>query len=265
MLDSNMYIDKYFDFVDYKGFGDVSVGKMKLQKGTPVLAFQNLDYQYADGTNKVLENVNFKIDAGDKVAFIGGDGSGKSTLVKMLCGLYEVTAGDYVVGKYSVRELERGDLKDRISLVTQDFNKYSLSIKENITIGEKDEIKHTLYEKVKRVCGIDEFIEHEGITEDQRLGKAFDKGREISPGYWQRIAIARALYRNKQIFILDEPFTYVDQEARRKMLKSIVSFVGPDRTLICIFQGTENIDLFDRVYTLKHGKVQQIISSKAAK
>lgn len=101
-------------------------------------------------------------------------------------------------------------------------------------------------------------MKKESINEDQRLGKAFDKGVELSPGYWQRIAIARCLYHNRQIFILDEPFLYIDQEARRKLLKQIMSFVGRDRTLICISQDKDNTDLFDKVFALKKGKVQQI-------
>lgn len=258
MLDSNFYIDKFFEFSDYSGFGDVSVGTEKLHSGTPTLTFQKLDFQYKGTSKKVLEDVNLKVNPGEKIAILGGDGSGKSTLVKVLCGLFEITAGDYVIGKYSVRELLRGELKSKLSLVNQDFNKYYLSIKENITIGDRTRINVARYERVKEICGITEFMEKEGIGENQRLGKTFDKGIEISPGYWQRIAIARALYRNRQILILDEPFLYIDQEARGKILKKIISFLGPDRSLICIFQEKENLELFDKVYSLKHGKVSQI-------
>jgi ATP-binding cassette subfamily B protein len=252
------YAKKYFEYVEYKGFGDREHGTRRLKKGTPSLEFQNLDFQYPDDTKKVLENINLKIEPGEKVAIVGSDGSGKSSLIRIFCGLYKIAAGDYVVGGYSIRELDRGQLKKKISAVFQDYVNYNFSVKRNITLaGEKDKIDEKLYKKVLKISGVSKFLKDERISDKQVLGKYFARGREVSPGHWQRLAIARMLYRNRSIFIMDEAFLYIDGVSRKQLMKDIMSFVGPDRTLIYITQDRNNIKKFSRTFTLANGQISE--------
>lgn len=257
LLDNYLsYASKYFEFVNHIGFGDERHGFEKLPQKTPDIEFMKLDFAYPDQPEKkVLENISLKIKAGEKVAFFGGDGSGKSSLIKILTGLYQITSGDYHMGEFSVKELDRGVVKSKISVTFQNFVNYSFSIRENITLtGERKNINNELYSKVLKICEIDKFMKKEGITDTLRLGKYLD-GKELSPGYWQRLAIARMLYRNRDIFILDEPFTFIDGLSREKIMKGILDFAGPDRTVILISRDTDLLDLFDHIYMFDNGHI----------
>jgi ATP-binding cassette, subfamily B, bacterial NisT/SpaT len=250
------YIKNFFDFLDYKSFGDLPSGEEKLSRACPTLKFENLDFAYPGTREKVLENINLEIKPGEKVAFVGSSGSGKSSLVRVLCGLFEITAGDYVIGEYSVRELKRGQLKNKISVIFQDFVRYNLSLKRNILIGNRDsKMNKSLYEKSKKTAMVDTFMKRLHIKDEQFLGKFFGNGRELSPGHWQRLAIARMIYRNKQIMIMDEPFTFIDGPSKATILDGIIDFVGDDRILIYITQDTDNLKKFDRVYYFKKGRI----------
>ncbi|MBP7820441.1 MAG: ABC transporter ATP-binding protein [Candidatus Methanofastidiosum sp.] len=258
LLDNYLsYTSKYFDFVNYRGFGDERHGYERLpRKKTPDIEFLNFDFAYPDEPDKkVLENISLKIRAGEKVAFFGRDGSGKSSLIKILTGLYQVTSGDYVMGGYSVRELDRGEVKSKIAATFQNFVNYSFSIRENITLtGENKKINRDLYNRVIKVCEIDKFMKAEGISDTLKLGKYLD-GKELSPGYWQRLAIARMLYRNRDIFILDEPFTFIDAPSREVIMKNIFRFAGPDRTVILITRDTDLLDVFDHIFVFSNGHI----------
>jgi ATP-binding cassette subfamily B protein len=253
------YAEAFFSLSDFEGFGEISHGKKKLKKGTPLLEFQNLDFSYPEKQDeKVLENISFRIEPGEKVAFFGGDGSGKSTLVNILCGLYEIVAGDFSIGGYSIREIGRGELKSKIAVVFQNFVDYDFTLKENITISDKRKgVDELLYEKVVKIAEVDKVIKKEKIGKKQILGKYFEGGKEISPGFWQRIAIARMLYRNRDIFIMDEPFSYIDGQSREKILDGVLNFAGKNRTVIYVTKDTDNLDKFDRIYYLENGKIAE--------
>jgi len=249
------YASNFFNLVQWKGFGDIKYGTKKLPEENFTLKFDDLDFAYPDKPErKVLENINLEIQPGEKVAFLGGDSSGKSSLVKLLTGIYEILVGDYVISGYSIRELKRGELKKHISVVFQNFINYNFSLEKNITIGlDRKNIDRELYEKALKITGLDRLIKKDGIDSKEILGRHFLDGRELSPGYWQRIAIARMLYRNKEIFIMDEPFTFIDSKSKSKMVEGIIDFVGKKRILIYITRSTEDLEKFDRVYYFKNG------------
>lgn len=250
------YTSKYFEFIHYKGFGDQGGGYAKLGKQVPILKFHNLDFAYPDEPeNRVLENINLEIKAGEKIAFFGGDGSGKSTLIRVLTGLYEVTSGDYEIGDYSIKELARGELKRKMAVIFQNYINYNFTIRENIVLaGKREQVDMELYKKVLKICEIDKFMKENKISDNKVLGKYLD-GKELSPGYWQRLAIGRMLYRNRDIFIMDEPFTFIDAPSRDFILRNIIQFVGPKRTLILITRDTDMLDEFDRIYVFDNGKI----------
>lgn len=250
------YSKAYFDYIEYKGFGDEASGVEKITGATPELELKDLTYIHRDSGKKALNDINLKIPAGQNIAIIGSDGSGKSTFVRILCGLYRVLDGDYIIQGHSIKNIARGELKKRVSVVFQDFVNYNLSLKENITLtSDLQRVNTKLYEKVLKISGVKEMMDKEGIKDSQILGKYFAKGREISPGYWQRLAIARALYRNKDIYILDEPFLYIDEHSRGKILKGVIDHLGPQRTLIYVTQEEDFLDQFDDVYDLNNGRL----------
>ena len=255
MSDRLSYADEFFQLIEWKDFGDVSHGTLNLPNKPLSLKLMKLDFAYPDKPErKVLEDVSLEIQPGEKVVFYGGDSSGKSSLVKILTGMYEIISGDYMIGDLSIRELQRGELKSRISVVFQNFINYSFTLEKNITIGsDKTNVDRKLFKKVLKITGLNKLLERGDIEEKTRLGKNFADSTELSPGYWQRIAIARMLYRNKDIFIMDEPFTYIDSESKSKMIEDIMEFVGEERILIYISRSTEDLEKFDRVFYFENG------------
>jgi ABC-type multidrug transport system fused ATPase/permease subunit len=252
------YIDDFFILLEYEGFGDRDSGDIHLPKDkTPTIELQKLDFAYPDDPKtKVLNNVSMKIEPGEKVAFFGSDASGKSSMVKVLTGLYEIVAGDYVIDGYSIRELDRGELKRKIAVTFQNFINYSLSLRENIIIGSgKRNINKSLYEEVKKVSLVKDFMKKEKLDDNQLLGRNFAGGKDFSPGYWQRLAIARMLYRNKQVFIMDEALTFVDAPSREKILTNMFEFLGDEKTLIFLTREMDNLKMFDRIYYFEKGRI----------
>jgi ABC-type multidrug transport system fused ATPase/permease subunit len=251
------YDEKFFDLMNYEGFGDHAHGEKKLKKGTPEIELKNVSFSYPDDPSTlVLKHIDLTIKPGEKVAFFGSDGSGKSSMVKILTGLYQIQTGDYLVDGISVRELDRGELKKKISVTFQDFINYNFSVKENVVIsGERKNVDKALYDNVSKVSQITDFLKKEKIGDTHILGKTFPGGKELSPGYWQRLAISRMLYRNRKIFVMDESFTFIDSESKEIILNNIMDFIGPERTLIYITRSVEDLDLFDKIYFFENGKV----------
>lgn len=252
------YIEKFFDLIEYEGFGDVYHGKRKLSKTeVPVLEMKDLSFSYPDDPEcMILKKLNIIIKPGEKIAIIGGDGAGKSSVVKILTGLYTVSSGNYSLGNILTKELDRGELKSNLSVIFQDYINYNFSVKENIVIsGQRKNIDNKLYKRVSDVIELGEMKKRMDVDDNSVLGKVFPSGKDLSPGYWQRLAIARMLYRDRNIFIMDEPFTYIDEVSAGRILDNIFKFLGDDKSLVYITRNSRFLERFDKVYYLERGRV----------
>lgn len=252
------YIGKFFDLVGYEGFGDRYHGKKKLHKTeVPLLEMKDLSFAYPDDPEcMILKSLNIVVGSGEKVAIIGGDGSGKSSIVKILTGLYTVSSGNYSLGNIVTKELDRGELKSNLSVIFQDYINYNFSVKENVVIsGQRENVDNNLYKKVCKVVELDEMKKRMDVEDSSILGKVFPSGKDLSPGYWQRLAIARMLYRNKNIFIMDEPFTFIDEISAGRILDNVFKFLGKSKSLVYITRNKLFLERFDKVYYLENGKV----------
>jgi ATP-binding cassette subfamily B protein len=251
------YSNKFFELMEWKGFGDISHGDKKLPKGPLSLQLIDLDFSYPDDPEKkVLSDIDLEIKPGEKIVFYGTDSTGKSSLVKLLTGMYEVMSGDYLINEISIRDLDRGELKDRISVVFQNFINYNFSLEKNIVIGSHHKkVNKKLFKEVLKITGLDKLLTRKNFDRDTLLGKYFAEGVELSPGYWQRIAIARMLYRNRDIFIMDEPFTFIDSKSKSQMIEDIIDFIGEERTLIYITRSSEDLEKFDRIFYFEKGRL----------
>ncbi|MFA5633641.1 MAG: ABC transporter ATP-binding protein [Candidatus Dojkabacteria bacterium] len=258
LMSNNLeYIGEFFDLVEYQGFGDYRPGRIKLEEETPTLEFKNLNFKYPDDPRtKILSNLNFELKPGEKIAFFGGDGSGRTTVVKILAGLYRVNEGEYLIDGYEIQDLARGQLKKKLSVIFQDFIDYHFSLEENIVIaGQRKNVDRKLLEKVSRIAQVDKFKKQINLKNSNILGKTFPSGKELSPGYWQRLSIARMLYRDRNIFVMDEPFTFIDDISARGILKDMFEFVGDNRSIIYITRSMNLLEEFDRIYYFDKGKI----------
>lgn len=253
------YIEDFFQLLEYEGYGDQVHGEIKLPRKTPAIEIRNLTFFYPDKPEKkALKGVYFSVEPGQKVAIFGGDGSGKSTVVKVLTGLYQIVHGEYKLGGYSVKELDRGEVKKQLAVTFQNFINYNFSLKDNVIIsGKKRSIDSELYDQVSKVTDISEITKREKIDDKHILGQLFPHGQDLSPGHWQRLAISRMLYRNKNIFIMDEPFTFVDTISAKDILKNVFDFIGKDRSLIYITRSTNNLEMFDKIYYMADGRIEE--------
>ncbi len=254
-----LYVSDYFALMEYQGFGDIVSGNQTLNPlTTPRIEFQNISFKYPGSNTTTVEELCFTIEPGEKVAIVGRDTSGKSTVAKLLCGLYEVGPGDILIDTISIKNLSRGELKNKISVAFESFIKYNFSIRKNITVGQSErDFSKRLYEEVLEISGLGEWMRENNIDDHTILGKLFGTGIEVSTGHWQRIAIARAMYRDRSILILDESLTQIDSFSRRSILEHIITH-RPRQTLIHITQETEHLDLFDVVIRIDKGKITGI-------
>ncbi len=251
------YICDYYDFLEFEGFGDISSGTERLDSRITSIELENLTFTYSGREEPTLNNVNFSISAGEKVALVGPDGSGVTTLLRLLCGLYKVTDGDIYYNGVSIRSLARGELKDKVSAVFEDDVRYNMSIRKSITIADLDrDFDRELYKEVLRVTLLDRWMAREGIKDSQILGRVQRKGMGVSAAHRQRISLARCLYRNRSVFLMDEPLSLVDTVKRRQIFRSMLDFVG-ERILIVTLNGLEDVSFFDRVFRVDGGEVTE--------
>ena len=252
------YIGDYYELMNFEGFGDVSIGQTVIESAVPKIEMLDLTFCYPGQREPAVRGLNFTIKPGEKVALVGAGGSGETTIVKLLCGLYKISEGDILYDGTSIKDLARGELKNKISVLFEYFVKYDMSIRKNILLSDAErEYDKELYKGVLRATLLDRWLEKGCLNDTQILGRLFGAGMEISSAHWQRIAVARTLYRNRSIFIMDEPLTLVDDGMRRRILENIIGFVG-DRTLIMAMHSMEDVSLFDRVLIVKDGEVGEV-------
>ena len=258
LMSNNLeYIGEFFNLIEHKGFGDYKHGEVKLKEGTPTLEFKNLSFKYPDDPKtKILSNLNIELKQGERIVFFGGDGSGKTTTVKILTGLYRVNEGEYLINGHDIKDLDRRQLKNKLSVIFQNFIDYNFSLIENVVIsGQRKNVDRELYKKAIEIAGVKSFKKQINLRDKSILGKTFPSGKDLSPGYWQRLSIARMLYRNRNIFIMDEPFTFIDDISARDILKNMFDFIGKDRSVIYITRSVNHLKHFDRIYYFDKGKI----------
>jgi ABC-type multidrug transport system fused ATPase/permease subunit len=258
-----LYVEDYFNFKEYKGFGNIAAGTNSLDPiKIPKIEFVNVSFKYVDSTSAALNNISMTVNPGEKVAVIGHDNSGKSTIAKLLSGLYQIGPGDILIDDISITNLKRGELKDKIAVVFENYIKYKFSIRKNITVSEPNrDFNRRKYEEALEITGLHKWMEEEQLDDSQILGKLFSNGKEISSGHWQRVAIARALYRDRSILVLDESFTQIDGFSRKPILEGIIKY-RPKQTFINITQEEDNKELFDKLVYLKKGNITKIVRNK---
>ncbi|MFE5321481.1 ATP-binding cassette domain-containing protein [Paenibacillus sp. NPDC056579] len=230
------------------------ITKFECVEKIETIRLNNLIFKYPNSDSLVLKNINLKISLGDVVVILGGNGSGKSTLGKVLVGLHEVPEGTLVFNDYDVNSIDRHDLYKNVSIVTQDFNKFPFPIIENITSSnDYDTSKlNELVNKYPYLIPKDLFENTETL-----LGIDFLGSRQLSGGQWQRIAIARALYKQSSILLLDEATSAIDPETELKLINEIVQS-RKDRITIIITHRVDLAKYANRILVMKHGKISEL-------
>jgi len=267
MFDELTFIEYLYEFQDIKGFADERKKGRHLKKGSPRIALEHAIFAYPDSGKKILDDVSLEITPGERVMILGKDGSGKSSLLALLAGMYELSGGVIKMNGLQVSRLARGQIKAKMSIVPEDFARYYMTLKENILLGDpRKEFSESLYKKALSITGLDIWAKENNIDpEITILGNYFNNSVSISSGHWQRIAIARAIYRNRDVFLLDQPFTYIDGHSVEEMLPKLLAFIGK-RTLIWISEHTYHAKFMTKIYDLEKMKlVERKVRSESTK
>jgi ATP-binding cassette subfamily B protein len=223
------------------------------------IEFQNVSFSYPGTNKKVLDDLSFVIEEGQTVALVGHNGAGKTTLLKLLLRLYDPTEGKILLDGTDIREYDPYDLYKLYSVVFQDFGKLAFSIRENIALGNLDNINDLLAIKnAAKSSNADEFIEKLENGYDTELTRQFDRnGLELSVGQWQKIAVARAFFRNGEILIFDEPSASMDAEAEYNLFKQLEE-MKEEKTAIFVSHRLSSATISQKVLFLENGKLVEM-------
>lgn len=221
------------------------------------IRFEGVAFRYPHGAHPVLKQVDLTIHAGETVALVGQNGAGKTTLIKLLCRLYDPTAGRITVDGIDLRAFASAEWRQQIGVVFQDYGRYQFTARDNIGFGDLSALDaQERIEQAARVGGAAGVIADLPQGYETQLGTQFAGGQELSIGQWQRIAIARAALRSAGIVILDEPTSALDPEAEAEVLERFRQLAA-GRTAVLISHRLSTARLADRIIVLEDGRVSE--------
>jgi len=257
LYEDGLFIGDTFEFLNLKESvtaEDPVIVSKPLKKNISV---ENLSFTYPGNNFKTINNVSFEIRKGEIIALVGPNGAGKSTLVRLLCRLYDPDSGKIKYDGDEIRHIEPEEYRKHFSVVFQDFMLYNLTAGENIRMGNIDEKSPS--ERIKEsaiTTGIHGLIDNLPNGYETAIGNLFDDSRELSWGEWQKIALARALFRDAPVLILDEPSSALDADTEHDIFTRFREIVK-GRTSILISHRFTNVTLADRIIVLDKGSVAE--------
>ncbi len=221
------------------------------------IAFENVSFSYPGTDRQVLKNVTFRIKEGERVAFVGENGAGKSTIVKLLAGLYEPDAGRVLLGGVEVRDLTEELRRKMLSVVFQDFQGYELTLRENVAFGNISYLDDNIQIKeALELADASELYLQEEKGLDRNLGHLEEDGKDLSKGQWQRVAVARAFMAGAAFCVLDEPTASMDPIAESRMYENFAKIFYRSGTIM-ISHRLASAKMASRIMVLDGGRIVQ--------
>jgi len=214
-----------------------------------------VSFSYPGRNALALQAANIEINRGEVVALVGENGSGKTTLAKVIAGLYAPGSGAVRWDGTDVRDFRPDLFRERVAIIFQDFVRYALSAEENIAVARPDdEIDHAAIREAAKIADADSFLTALPAGYQTPLSRRFVGGHELSGGQWQKVAIARAFYRNAPLVIIDEPTAALDARAEYELFSSLHEVLR-GRSALIISHRFSTVRTADRIYVLDHGRV----------
>ncbi|MCL2813711.1 MAG: ABC transporter ATP-binding protein/permease [Oscillospiraceae bacterium] len=254
IYDLSEYIEYFKDFTRFFALpGNENVLEYtKNNANFEGMIIKNLWFKYKDTDDYVLKGVNLHIEKGKSYSLIGKNGAGKTTLTKIITGLYRDFEGEIIVNGRDIKEYGLSELRDIFSVVYQDYAKYYISLSDNITFGADSDN----FEELAKI------VELDGVTgklpqgKKTPLGKIFDNGTDISAGEWQKIAIARSVYRDCPFMVLDEPTASLSPMTETKIYNKFAE-ISAGHTLLLISHRLGSTKLSEKLLVLDGGKIAE--------
>lgn len=257
ITERSLYLQDYFEFID---FDENSSAKQRVRLPMPQspksgFEFVNVSFRYPGSEQWVLKNLNLRLEPGEKLALVGENGAGKTTLIKLLLGLYKPSEGEILFAGKPIDQYEPKSYRSYFGVIFQDFVRYELSLRENIAVGNIEKIsdERALSEASSKSLAqsvIDQLPE--GI--EQRLGRRFRGGKNLSGGQWQKVAIARAYLKSASFLILDEPTSALDARAESELFERFIDLTE-NKSAVIISHRFSTVRIADRIVVLKDGQI----------
>ncbi len=245
----NAAAERVFDVIDLDSEYLNDSKKNQLVSFKNQISFNNVSFKYDQ--NKILKNISFDVNKGDMVAIVGASGSGKTTLVNLIPRFYDKISGNILIDDFDIKDLSRSNIRSLIGIVSQESILFNSSIKENIVLGDSDENNYSKLKDSIDIANAQEFIEEFPEKLNYNVG---DNGSNLSGGQKQRIAIARAVYSNCPILILDEATSSLDSESE-KLVQNAIDKLMVDKTSIVIAHRLSTIQNADKIIVLDKGEI----------
>ena len=256
LYENNLFLSSLYEFLDVPPtVADPSTPKPVPARWRTGLTVEHVSFRYPGTDALVLDAVSLDIRPGEVVALVGRNGSGKTSLTKLLCRLYDPDSGRIAIDGMDVREFAAADLRRHISVIYQDFGRYHMTARENIRLGSPElSPDDPIIVAAARWAGIhDELVElPQGY--DTMLSRMLAEGAELSIGQWQKLALARAYVRRSQLIILDEPTSSLDAAAEFAFFERFRE-MAQGRSALIISHRFSTVRMADRVFVLDGGRV----------
>jgi ATP-binding cassette subfamily B protein len=261
-----LYLRDLFVFLDMRPTiespPNARVVPKKIETG---FVFQNVGFRYPGSERWAVRNVDMALEPGERVALVGENGAGKTTITKLMARLYDPTEGTITLDGVDLKEYDLTSLRHAIGVIFQDFVRYDMRFDENIGVGEIESVRADLDKGNGTPSSISDAAENSLAASllprftkgyQQMLGRRFDDGVDLSGGEWQKIALARAYIRDAQVLILDEPTAALDARAEYEVFLRFSELVA-GRMAVLISHRFSTVRMADRIIVLRHGKVEE--------
>lgn len=251
LYSNSLYIRELFEFFGLEDSSEEFRESCKSLDSIRTITLKNLDFTYKSG-KAALKNINLHMKAGQKIAIVGMNGSGKTTLIKLITCLYYKYKGEILINDINIKEFSPDDVRKQISVLFQDYVKYEMNLRSNVGFGNVEE----QYNDKK----INSVLEKTGLKNtftkglDTQLGLWFNDGIGLSGGQWQKLAIARMMFKECSVYILDEPNAALDPISVNEILESFFEY-AKDKLCIFITHKMSSVHYADRIIVMKDGEI----------
>lgn len=259
----SLFVSDVFSMIELKPRLSEKINGVLLdQNKSPEIIFDKVTFRYPGTKEDTLKNFSLKISPGEKIALVGVNGAGKTTFVKLLCRFYDPTEGKITINGHDLRDIDLQSWYYILGVIFQDYAKYHLEVKDAIALGRSSGgLSIDLVKESAQASEADIFIEEWENKYDQMLGKEFTGGVEPSIGQWQKLALAKAFYRNPHVLILDEPTSSIDAVAEAKIFEKLEK-TTKERTVIFISHRFSTVRKADKIVVIENGEITEVGSHK---
>jgi ATP-binding cassette, subfamily B, bacterial len=253
------FLDDYFSFLAIEPLVPAPVEPRPApNRFTEGIEFYNITFSYPGGTEPALAELSLRIRGGELIALVGENGAGKSTLVKLLLRFYDPDQGSVRVSGVDLKDLDPEALRSRIGVLFQDYASYELTVRENVVMGRPDvKVDDERVMEALQDARSEWLVKKMPNGLDSKVGRLFEGGHDLSGGEWQRLALARLMYRDADIWILDEPTSSLDPEAEAAIFAELKENLK-GRIGIVISHRFSTVRIADRIAVIADGRVTEL-------